>query len=182
MNFDEYQTLPTQVFAYGELLREFIDEHGLPETWFTAPDHITFTCMNADHFDTIVREALDDAESATLTEAAGQRVVSILLAESLYIESFGHVSWLQIVLPEPTVGNQAILPGMMSMAFHWSHLEDTEAELHESGVSYTLDHAAEEHWLTISLNELGHDVVLTDRTVAQRIESALLHNDAEVIL
>lgn len=181
MQFDDYRTINTQIFAYGEMLRDFVDEYNLPEEWFMLPDHIAFKCRNADHFDEIIRLANDDAEQLVVVNLEGRNIASALLDNPVYVESFGSVEWLEIIQPRIEKQGEDLV-GIEHLEFYWTDLESVEDILHDRGITYELQHHDTQQGICIEIDEFGHEVKLSGRRLATIAQIETDNNDIESIL
>lgn len=181
MQFDEYRTITTQIFAYGEALRDFVDEFNLPEEWFIDPDHVAYKCRSADHFDEIVRLANDDAEQLVVVTLDGRNIASVLLDNLVYVESFGSVEWLEIIQPRLEKQGEDLV-GIEHMEFYWADLESVEDILHDRGIPYVLQHSNSMQGICIEIDDLGHEVKLSGRRLASIMQTEIENNDIESIL
>lgn len=178
---NEYRDIMTQIFTYGEDLRMFVDINALPEEWFGTPDHIAYKCQNGQHFDEVINEAADDAETMSVVVLDNRRLASARLLQPVYVESFGTVQWLEIMEPRPEkVGVDGV--GLEHMEFYWPHFEYAEEVLRDRGVSYELQGNASHQWITIVINESGQEVKLNNRPLADSVDEELSEGTAESIV
>lgn len=178
MQFDEYRSIQTQIFAYGEALRDFVDEFGLPEEWFMEPDHVAYKCRNADHFDEIARQANDDAAELTIVEMDNRNIASVLLEDSVYVESFGSVEWLEIMQPRLEKQGEDLV-GIEHLEFYWTDFESAEEVLRDRGISFAIQHNRSSQWISVIINEYGHEFKLCNRKLAEIIQAEVDSNEAE---
>lgn len=181
MQFDEYHTMTAQIFAYGEALRDFVDQYSLPEEWFVRPDHIAFKCRNADHFDEVLMQATDDADQLSFVAVDGRRLASAHLEQPMYVESFGSVEWLEIMQPRPERQGKDLV-GLEHMEFYWPDFESAEEVLRDRGVSFELQHNDKQQWMSIIIDGFGHELKLCNRTLGDIVSEELANGDAESVL
>ena len=168
----EYSDMMTQIFAYGEELRDFVDEYGLPEEWFAEPDHVAYKCRNAEHFDQVMRFVADDADNVSVAELDDRRLASAELNSPVYVESFGSVGWLEVMQPRPeNEGSDTV--GLDHMEFYWPDFEGAEEILADRGISYSLQGNSGHHSLTIVINDGGQELKLNDKRLADIVRGEL---------
>lgn len=178
---NDYQHIMSQIFAYGEELREFVDDHALPEEWFARPDHIAYKCSDDAHYDEVLRQAMDDAESLSFVTMDNRRLASAKLEKPVYIESFGTVEWLEVMEPRPErIGNDVV--GLEHMEFYWSDFESAEEVLRDRGITFSLEGNPGQQWLSLVINDYGQEVKLSNETLAAIVQQDIEDGTAEVIL
>lgn len=181
MEFDEYRSINAQIFAYGESLRDFVDQYGLPEEWFAEPDHIAFKCRNAEHFDEVLMQATDDSDQLSFVAKDGRRLASAHLEQPVYVESFGSVEWLEIMQPRPEKQGRDLV-GLEHMEFYWPDFESAEEVLRDRGITFEMQHNESLQWMNIIINEFGHELKLCNRKLADIVGEDLANGDAESVL
>jgi predicted metalloenzyme YecM len=177
----EYADIMTQIFVYAEELRAFIDDNALPEEWFAQPDHLAYKCRNAEHFDEVLRDAANDASALSVVQLDGRRLASAELAQAVYVESFGYVEWLEIMQPRPEREGDDVV-GLEHMEFYWPDFETVEEILTDRGISYTLESNPKHQWINVVINEIGQELKLNNRPLAEVAEEELEEGNAEVIV
>ena len=181
MQFDDFRTINAQIFAYGEALRDFVDQYNLPEEWFEQLDHAAFKCKNSEHFDEVLMQATDDADQLSFVAMDGRRLAGAHLEEPVYVESFGYFEWLEIMQPRPErVGKDIV--GLEHLEFYWPDFEAAEEVLRDRGIQFEMQHNDSQQWISIILNNFGHELKLCNRTLADIVQEELANGDAESIL
>lgn len=177
----EYADIMTQIFAYSEELREFIDNNALPEEWFEQPDHFAYKCRNAEHFEEVLKLVTDDADSLSYVMLDGRKLASAHLAQSVYAESFGHVEWLEVMQPRLEREGDDVV-GLEHMEFYFPDFETIEDVLHDRGISYELQTNPNHQWINIVINDAGQEVKLNNKPLAEIVDDSINTDEAEIVL
>lgn len=178
---NEYADIMTQIFAYGEELRNFVDDHALPEEWFNEPDHVAYKCRDEQHFDHVLQEASHDVQSMSYVEIDNRRIAGAEVEQSVYLESFGTINWLEIIQSRPEKLGQDIV-GLEHVEFYWPELESAEEVLRDRGIPYELQSNEQSQWLSIIITEFGHELKLTNTRLANIVRDSMADGEATIVV
>lgn len=178
---EEYPEIMTQIFAYSEELREFIDNNALPEEWFEQPDHFAYKCRNGEHFEEVVQQVADDAASLSYVVLDNRKLASAELAMPVYAESFSNVSWLEIMQPRPEKEGSDVV-GLDHMEFYYPDFETIEEVLTDRGIAYTLQSNPNHQWINVVINDAGQELKLNNKTLADIVRQEIADGEAEIIV
>jgi len=174
------QTFESAVNGYARSLEDFVDQYDLPKKWFYKPDHLALKCLDNEHYNEAVQAWQTAASQMSYVWLNGRRLASAHLQQPLRLGAFGSVEWLEIMEPRPEkVGKDTV--GIDHVEFNFPDFASAKEVLDDRGVVYELQSNPNHEWLIIVINQLGQELKLNNRSLANIVAHELETGQAEML-
>ena len=167
-----------EIDAFARCLQDFIDKYELPNKWFALADHIAIKCADADDYEYKIQDIIMDATQGSEIDLDGRRLAALQLTSPQEIKDLGQVSWLEIMEPRPEKIGKDIV-GIEHIEFYYPTFDEITEVLEGAGVAYRKQANPGHEWISIVLNQQGHELKLNNRLlqdiVAEELQDGTSH-------
>ncbi|MBX4197250.1 hypothetical protein KW801_01690 [Candidatus Saccharibacteria bacterium] len=160
-----------EITDYGRLVAGYVYHQNFPEVLLSDPDHVMIKSSDPADFDTKFKQLKPwTAEDRYFAEIDGRFLVAARFLVPLALIERRPVEWIQIMEPKSLDGTFDYF-GVEYAEFFYQDFDKARLMLDKNKIEYSKKADEDHSWLNIRINNQGQEIRITDKLLAETIDS-----------
>lgn len=173
--------LPVDVKVFGSKVTSYARSNDFPEALLSQPDHVMIKSINPADFDKKFNSLKPwTAEKPYFIDIDDRFLVAARLLVPMALSQHRPVDWIELMEPKSSEGTADYL-GVEYAEFFYTNFDQARLMLERKKIDYDRRADQDHRWLNVRINDEGQEIRITDRMLAETIDSELETGRAKIL-